>query len=318
MAEDIQYAWAKEDDAVSITTLFNAASPAHCRNVSYWKWSNLATPFGKSLAAIARIDGRVIAHYSIVPTEFLMEDRPITVGFCQQAVVQKEYRSLEVIMNLMGFVVQEGRKQFPFMYAFPNDNFFPVKKKFFHWDEVDVFPADAVKVEDLLFLKPASVAINELNIFPEIGWFSQNISGLSIRKTTEYLNWRFFRHPINHYIVWGAFDQGRLVGYLVLKMYLRTEDNDLIGHFVDFDSKDADPSILRSMISAAGAFFKSYGITEVVFWNRDQRFKDLFRSFVTGQRFKTNLGILINDKNLGTIAKDKERWSFTMSASDSF
>lgn len=318
VGHDIVYRWTEESDVRGVVTLFNLVTPVYARSVRYWRWSNTDGPFGKSLSVVAKSGERVVAHYSILPLNFFVNGRSVVMGFGLQAVVQKEFRNLKIMKTLTDLIFDRARKEFVCTYAFPSEHFFLVKKQLLGWKDVDVFMADVIAVKDLDDLPHTTMEVKEIQVFPPMDWFKNNGVGIFPWKTSDYLNWRFIQHPINHYVVLGTFHHGECVGYLVLKVYFRKEDTSMIGHFVDYDTKGKDESILLSLIVTARELFKFYGVEEIVFWNKEVAFKGFFQRFITGQGFKTNMGILIGDKNLEDVILKKENWSFTMAVSDAF
>ncbi len=314
----ISYSWTEKEDIRGILTLFNAGAPQYSRSVAYWHWSNTDVPFGKSLSVVAKSGGWVVAHYSIMPWEFWVQGKPTTIGFGLQAVVQKEFRNFKIMKTLTDLVFEKAKEKFPFVYAFPNDDFFLVKKRLLGWQEVGAFCADVIPLKNLNGQGKNGIEIRELDFFPVMSWLGKNGSGISVRKNTNYLNWRFIGHPIHHYILLGAFHHNECVGYLVLKLYFKQEENVTVGHFVDFDAKGKDWAVLSSLVAAAKEFFQFYGMEKIIFWNQDKSFEKFFKDFITGQAFKTNFGVLVGDKNLESFALNKENWSFTMAVSDAF
>ncbi|MBF0558387.1 MAG: GNAT family N-acetyltransferase [Nitrospirae bacterium] len=318
MENKITYGTAGENDIRGITTLFNVADPRHCRVVNYWLWSNKVAPFGGSLSLVAKIENKVIAHYSIMPLEMLMGGKTVRAGFGQQAVVHPAYRNLEIIKSLMDLAYAKAKAELSFLFAFPNDNFFLVKKQLLGWQEIDIFKAAVIDAAGLKVKRDEGTEVAELSSFPKADWLDRTEERISLNKTSEYLNWRFIGHPVNHYVNLGAFKGGEFVGYIVLKTFLRREDNKMVGHFIDFSSKGNDIDILCSLVHEAVNIFEFYKIREIVFWNRENNYKDFFQRFITGESFKTNMCCYLFDaKNEGTIL-DKRNWSFTMAVSDAF
>ncbi len=299
-----------------ITSLFNAVVPELARSVAYWQWSNQTSPCGRSLSAVTKCNGKIVAHYSVMPVDFYIDGKPVVLGFGQQAVVHKDFRNLKIITDLMGFIFGDIHKKFPYVYAFPNDNFFCVKKRLLGWRETEVFLADVMRVKDI-HVTGTAIEVKPMDSFPGLDWLNKNIKGNGLRRSAAFLNWRFFQHPINHYTVLGAYDSGACVGYLVLKLYGRQEDNALIGHLVDFDATNKDIAILKSLLTEAKNFFEFYGVEEIVFWNKDLGFKEFFHGLISGQGFKTNMCVFAGKNGPGS-AITKESWSLTMAASDAF
>ena len=151
MGGDIIYSWSHEEDVHSITTLFNVEVPRLTRNIAYYKWSNNNNPFGRSLCAVAKSKDKIIAHYSIMPMDFIVDGQKVTIGFGQQAIVKKGFRNIKIIKSLTDFIYEEAKKRFSCIYAFPNDNFFLVKNRLLGWEMVDVFYANIIPIKKVVF-----------------------------------------------------------------------------------------------------------------------------------------------------------------------
>ena len=317
MQRDIIYKSVQAQDVEAIATLFNVADPAHSRNAKYWQWSNVNTPFGKSISSIAKTENQTIAHYSLMPMKFFVQGDIFLAGFGQQAIVHKKFRNLKVITTLTNIVFERARDKFLFFFAFPNDSFFPIYKQLLGWKVIDVFCADVIDIVNLDVSRDSDIEVRKMNVFPEIGWFENDKLSICLQKDSDYLNWRFIEHPTNHYIVFGAFSKGECIGYLVTKVYAKKKDV-LLGHLIDFDTKGKDNHILSSLLHEGRDFFNLHNIKEIVFWNRDIAFRKFFRKFITGEGFQTNMVILSNQEGLDKILLDKNDWSFTMAISDAF
>jgi hypothetical protein len=317
MQRGIIYKSAQTQEVEEIATLFNVADPSHSRNAKYWQWSNVNTPFGKSISSIAKTENQTIAHYSLMPMKFFVQGDIFLAGFGQQAIVHKKFRNLKIITTLTNKVFEKAKGEFFFLFAFPNDNFFPIYTQLLGWKEIDVFCADVIDIRSFDISIDSDIEIRKIEVFPKIDWFENDKLSIGLQKDSDYLNWRFTGHPTNHYIVFGAFNKDECIGYLVVKVYAKNEDI-LLGHLIDFDTKGKDEHILSSLLHEGRDFFNLHNIKEIVFWNRDIAFKKFFRKFITGEGFKTNMVILSNQEGLSKILLDKNNWSFTMAISDAF
>jgi len=139
----------KLGDEIPITELFLIASPHHMRTPKYWKWSNLESPYGKSLSLIIEEEGRIIAHYSVMPWKIKVGSSVVKAGFAQQAVVHPNYRNLKIIMDLTEKVWAEATNRFDFIFGFPNDNFWKVNQMLMGWEKVDEFLADILYLDNI-------------------------------------------------------------------------------------------------------------------------------------------------------------------------
>src|SRR3989338_2375706 len=311
-------------DEKKIACLFNTSDPRHSKSTLYWWWSNCDSFNADFLSAIAEDKGEGVGHYSLMGIDALTNRDCLRVGFGQQAVVHRKFRNLKIIFNLTKHIFQKARQKYKFLYAFPNDSFFPMHTALLDWKKVDIFAADVIRINDLELKENNNISVKQLDRFDE---GVKNIvecndkSCVFFQKDQKFLNWRFFSHPINYYLVYSAYVRNEIVGYLVLKVYYNNSfSNNNIGHFIDYEIKDSDIDIFNSLLRKAKEFFLFNDIEEVVFWNRHLRYKDLFTKYISKEKvgFSTNFAVLCLDTQDCDLPADINKWSFTMANSDAF
>jgi len=317
----------KPGDEIPITELFLIASPRHLRTLKYWKWSNLESPYGKSLSLVVEEEGRIIAHYSVMPWEIKVGDSVVKAGFAQQAVVYPNYRNLKIIMDLTEKVWAEATNRFDFIFGFPNNNFWKVNQMLMGWEKVDEFLADVLYSDNISNTLEQDICkkfivkrVYQFNNSID-SWVNKNKKNeLYPLKNAKLLNWRFFWHPLNYYFVFGIYYNNSLVGYMANKIYYR--NNETIGHFIDYEVKDNNKDFLLTLIKASILFFKESRINKIIFWNRQVEYMDVFKNLgVERIGFKTNMGVkFLNSttENAKEIILDISNWNLNMFLSDVF
>jgi hypothetical protein len=76
---------------------------------------------------------------------------------------------------------------------------------------------------------------------------------IHVRRTAEYLNWRFFDNPRCDYRVYGAFDKGQLNAYVVTRLNLVRPNPRREGEIVDW-MVDPDPDAAHRSLPPLLAF----------------------------------------------------------------
>lgn len=310
-------------DENGIALLFSSSDPRHPRNISYWRWSNSDSVNKDFLSAVAEYEGKIVAHYSLMGIDVLYGTQVWKVGFGQQAVVHKNFRNLTVVCELAKHIFTKAQEKYEFLYAFPNNEFFPIKTTLLGWQAVGVFGSDAIDLDTSDFKKNHSIGIKPIFKFDSNIYSAtkdNNKDHIYFSKNPAFLNWRFFSHPLNYYFVFGAYDNNKNVGYIVLKFYYNNELRKNIGHIVDYEVKDSDINVLSSLLYESKNFFLFNDVKEIVFWNRNLRNKDFFDKVISKQNsgFMTNFGLLLFDQKKCNVALDLGKWSFTMANSDAF
>ena len=102
------------------------------------------------------------------------------------------------------------------------------------------------------------VAIEELPAFDaRVTALSRGCEGpgrVMVRRSEEYLNWRFVRNPRCRYRILGAMRAGRLEGYLVTRLNLGRPNPRREAEIVDWlaaPARPAGPSVLPALLEAA-------------------------------------------------------------------
>jgi len=87
---------------------------------------------------------------------------------------------------------------------------------------------------------------------------------VAIVRTRTYLNWRYLQRPDWEYFPFGFYDDGKLRGYVVLKLY--REDDSFRGHIVDILARKDDRATLEQLIAGSVNFFFNREVDEVMVW----------------------------------------------------
>lgn len=307
------------DDEYQITTLFLSSDPRHTRSVHYWKWANSGRFNSDFISSVARFKNQIIGHYSLAGTPVKFGNQAFTAGFGQQAVTHKRFRSLSLLNDIYSKAYIKSKVCYDFLFAFPNDQFFPIKTQVFNWQAVSQFEAKVIQTQSIRKPTRSNYHIRQILKFqPETCVQNKNLSNLFfIPKSSELLNWRIFDHPINHYTVLGAYDNNVVLGYIILKLY---ESGDgTVGHFIDYETRNHDPDILAGLVSEAKSFFEFHNISKIIFWNTKKPYDTFFQPLLEKEgAFTTNFGIHLNNPDVPTDILNMENWSISMIDSDAF
>lgn len=314
----------KQGDEAAITELVSIVTPRHPFTLEYLKWSNLQNPDGESLSLVAKEGNEIIAHYAILPYKVGINNNIIMGGLALQAVVHPYFQKLKLFLDLTNKLWEKATDRFQFTYGFPsNDRILITYESLMGWKKIDKFYADVINVPTVVKILKSNpcqnLEVKKIDKFPlEIdGWLNGKKSGIYPIKSAKLLNWRFPRHPVYHYYIFGVYDK-EMVGYIVLKIYWNGKK--AIGHFVDFDVEDNKEEYLLALIRESSLFFTRCKIDDIVFWNRQLEYSDMFDQLdIKKGGFKINFAIkFFNDKMDKRLFLDKSKWNFTMAVADAF
>jgi hypothetical protein len=309
MSHDIRLISPVSDDVVDIISLFVSSDPGHNRSKAYYKYTDFSGHDDTIRVIAKNKKGMVVGHYSILLLEFGFKNKLYKVGYAQQAIIHNKYRNLKLISELHEFAIGKASdKKLDFIFAFSNDNFLKIKTNLFGWHDLGSFYSDVIDLHMINF--KVNHEIEELKKF-EHG-FKLNQNKVSIIKSSNYLNHRLLKNPIDHYKTFIIKSSKNIVtGYISLKFY--KSNNELVGHFIDFEANSN--SMMESLVAKAKEYLIFYGVHKVIFWNRTE-YQELFSPYITGKGFSSNF--IIKDIVGNREILNKELWSLPMILSDTF
>lgn len=322
----------RKGDEYGITDLFRISS-GHTRTVDFWKWANLKCPFSKSISLVVEDDsGIIIGHYAVMIFRLAYKGRSFDAGFGSQLVIHPRFRNFKLMWELLSAVWGNSYKSgLSFIWAFPNDNIWQIKNRLMDWRLVREFRSLEFDLKDtrLNFHEEQGIKFQRINnLLP----YKNQINSIWIKSTERYknfirieksydfVNWRFFQHPLEHYLFYMIRDEKVMdIGWIVLKFYRK--NGVLYGHIVDFIM--ADERLVKTLIMQTINIFALYGVDVVSAWGSES-IKNTYEEMGFREKgFITNFGIklikLFDDKQIEQAdITDYSKWDLNMSYSDAF
>lgn len=110
-----------------------------------------------------------------------------------------------------------------------------------------------------------ALQLEQVDRFDEsINGFSERVGnhyGLIVRRTAEYLNWKFVKQPHVRYAKWIARDEGELCGWLIARLCERPEPQ--FGVIADAFAMPGDDTTLAALLVQAVDYFRSHKVLSV-------------------------------------------------------
>lgn len=319
----------RKGDENRITDLFRI-SIDNPRTVNYWKWANLKNPFSKSISLVVEDgDKNIVGHYAVMVFSLIYKDKSFKAGFGSQLVVHPHFRNFKLMWELLNNVWSISKENgLSFIYAFPNNNIWPIKNKLMNWELVREFHALELnlKESDVHYDKNSDIAlqhIGNLSSYREIIdkiWMEgrcryKNL--MHIERNYDFVNWRFFQHPLEHYPFYLVKNRnGIIIGWIAFKFYRKNRI--LYGHIVDFVIPDE--KLEDVLIRQAIKYFAWCGVDIISTWS-SKAIKTKYEEIGFREKgFVTNFGIKYLDEALIEQAAitDYTMWDLNMSYSDAF
>lgn len=319
----------RDGDEYAITDLFSISSP-HARTAGFWRWANLNSPFGRSLSIVAEgADGRIIGHYAVAISGISYRGRLFKAGLGTQLVIHPGFRNFSVMWNLLEGVWGNARERgLSFIYAFPNNNIWAIKKGLMEWRAGGEIVPLELDMEKRGPSPGNQGAISLERVFEPHG-YRESLDDIwascagtyndtaHIDRNFDFIDWRFFRHPAVHYLFYLARDaSGKAAGWLALKFHRR--DGILYGHIVDLVA--AEEGFKKEIISRAVDYFLSCKTHIVSAWGNGQLRRIYGEMGFSEKGSPTNFGVKTLAGASGEMDRimDLANWDISMSYSDAF
>lgn len=299
-------------DEAQILELYRAAFGIEL-SLDEWRWH-----YGHDqIIELAEVDGRVIGHYAVQLRPFFVEARACTAGLVIGSMVAPEFRNITTFVELARRAYAACRERaVAFVYAFPNDNVWLVRKRMLSWHELPAIAALAVSVRDT----PRDRASSVVQLAPDepldAPWLDRANDRICASDRASFLHWRLRERPHVDYPIYVDRDAGEVRGYIALKRY-----NAAVGHVVAFRVAPGDPAAGRRLLASALAHFAEAGVERITTWllpSSPLYTVAVDAGFAADAGTKQNFGYLAFDDGLAAVLADPARWDVAMADSDVF
>ena len=240
---EIKYREPTESDIDQILTLFRDNDPSRKDffNRSYYEWQFKLKP-GQSKLQVAEIQGRVGGFFALLPFNASIKGENCTAIQGVEAVVSPEFRGKGIFTNLASNLY--GQVQNTNIFNFPRPITFRVYTQRMRHEFIGVLPywIGITNIKSLFQNKlgPLSTLLSPFNPVLNLRSYKENADNTIVAikefdskwnvvepwsyksefyliKSDLYLNWRYVKHPCQHYDIYGAYRKEKPVGYIVLR-----------------------------------------------------------------------------------------------------
>jgi len=139
-----------------------------------------------------------------------------------------------------------------------------------------------------------------------------NAKKFSVKRDSNYLNWRFMLNPENKYYCYNLIKNNEVYGYFILKIF-----NGIKCHIVDFLLKD-EIDCYKSMINYSKIFCKKLNLNALTLWTNNENLihmTDVKKiNSMIGKTYFILKVLNGDDKDLTNF----KNWNITMADSDVF
>lgn len=318
---------AKATDRDSIISFFNEFNLPYLRDRSYWIWLNRIVTTDYSIVAIAEYEGKVIAHYAIVPLDINVLGFKYRGAQGLNAVVSEKHRNKVQIYKVSNFAYKIAKKRgIDFMYAFPNKGYWEMQVKIEGCKLLSVI--NSYKIASNIYKElPREITIDNFkgdredffNMDKLVEHYN-NFNNISVHKNLSYYINRYINHPQNLYSCHFIRIADEIEGFIVLKKYTNPYSKEISGHLIDYVISDNVSE--KQLINFTNKYFNQKNIANVIYWPTNNNFKEALKLFPFTLEFESFPCIKFFNKELNIEIKDKimnfKNWNMNMGDCDVF
>lgn len=308
----------KKKDEIQILKLDRLVEdhPWNRRNLKNWFWKYKGkNPFGRSLVWVAEKEKKIVATFSVIPLEYILNQKKILGGCSIAMIVHPDYQNKGLIKFVADKLFQDAiLKKINFIYGYPNEIAYQIHKKIFLYKDVSMQNLFYKKLnKKLIFKKIRNFKIEKIykfsKNFEEFLTRTKKQRKICLNRNIQFLKWRYLQRPDHRYSFFSFKDDNKICAYVVLKIY--KENKIKRGHIIDcfYDRKE---NIFSEIIKFSEEYFYKRKCNEITLWLQgDQNVKSKLMDSNYKITNKRPMICKFINKNLKKTLNGKD-WFFTM------
>ena len=230
--------------------LFHNCFPHFQYSIDRFKWFNSCCPTGKSRTYLLfDEDDKIIGALSALPINIKLNKNQINGVLLTSGMIHPEYRSKNLFVQLEKYLIEKEKELGTSVFiGAPNKNIFRS-----HLKTGLTVSANLDFIGKFSFNKKENKC-EQIQIFDDSFNELQNAiaeqSNFILSKDTYFLNWRYFQHPDNEYLVYARFLNNKPVGWVAIKQF--NDNGYLKTHILDIAAVDFN--VFKDLINQAEYF----------------------------------------------------------------
>ncbi|MBI3298591.1 MAG: GNAT family N-acetyltransferase [Elusimicrobia bacterium] len=254
---------ARPEDGAGVSALFTAVHkrplPEPLRR---WRYDGKAD--APSINTVALDGDRVVAHLGALRVELETPAGRRAAGLWADLMVHPEHRGLPLFLDMaeanMAACAQAGLS---LLYAFPNDNSWPLLKRLLDWTDLgDLHAFEGGLPEP----QSGGRALDGLPEAAELDAFWERVRApgvVTLRRSGAWARWRYLDRPDSGYRSWQVRGTaGNLRGWAAAKTFAAKDS--VIGDVLDLWTEDGEAE--ETLLSAVLAWFAERDVTTMSAW----------------------------------------------------
>ena len=227
----------------------------------YLAWRYLDNPAGGLLACVARDGDQIVANYSASPCVMTTGDDEVRTALSMTTMTHPDYQGRGLFTTLADTLYQHmAGRGYAAVWGFPNTlSHRPIVQRL-RWFDIYEVPTMTLDI--------SAVRTRALRPGPDVRYddgfdldYEPNptlMGMLHVRKSADYLRWRYAANPLHSYQCLVLCDSGRVRSYAVVKKYGDALD------LVDFQVRDAEDGAV--LLSSVVRHAQDKGLGRVLTW----------------------------------------------------
>ena len=191
----------------------------------FFKWRYLDNPVKDLLVAVAIDKGEIVANYSVSPMLVERDGNVYKTAISMTTMTHPKYEGRGLFNSLAKMIYDEmKRRNYVAVWGFPNSISHGVFIKKLGWKDVYEIPTMSLNLDKLEMIKNNDdFNVVKNNCFDIFENEVQN-HNYHTKKSKEYYQWRYAKHPYNIYENYVVEKDQEYVGNMVIKIYNNSID----------------------------------------------------------------------------------------------
>ncbi|WP_118973742.1 GNAT family N-acetyltransferase [Taibaiella koreensis] len=308
-------------DEAKIFELFEA-SFGRPISKDFWNWRFLQNPLNQTMIKLMWDNDTLAGHYAVSPVSLDMNGAQILTGLSMTTMTHPQYSGRGIFSLLAEALYEEqrSRNKLEAVWGFPNNNSHYAFIKNLRWANIEQIPTFSLRIEKLKKTDPSDVRLADAFNKQNPAAIIDSTSGfdVKVKKTADYLNWRYVQHPTNKYKIFQM-TLGGLEYFAVTKIFRSfTDSNRFEVDLIELYFPPVYDALLQ-LLNAITDFYSQYALLQINMWLpvNDEKHIVLEKIGFVLSGPVTYFGIRVLNEQYKAL-RENSRWYYSMGDSDIF
>ncbi|MEZ2441266.1 GNAT family N-acetyltransferase [Chitinophaga sp. RCC_12] len=173
--------------------------------IAYWRWRFKDNPCNKYAIKLMWNEQKLIGHYAVSPVLLDVAGKQQLTGLSMTTMTHPEYTGLGIFQQLSEALYKDMMQihGMTAVWGFPNNNSHRGFIKNLDWKDITTIPMMSCDVAVITAKKSASLSIvtKFTTQHEDLHTGIFNNYRVKVKRSTEYLNWRYINNPSNKYVI---------------------------------------------------------------------------------------------------------------------